>query len=209
MQTQCKRRMSSTKITKVGVRATLERMIDGLRIKKNVFSHPLFLFRADDRILRMEVSAMSYLHEEDTYTIHVSWDNNNDDAFCDAMCRFYGVDTDAMYFTIGDIDKDMRFAASGRDAIDTIYDRLTQVLSIELCPCEKCMIPDGEMICLTCCVGVEQEDLKKHMCSICFETCVAPMVCTECCHQHIHKVCKERCGLTCPFCRATTDGYVT
>jgi hypothetical protein len=194
----------ATKITEVGLRATLQRMMARIINKR---SHPLFIFRTDGRTIRVTITARtSFIYEpgdETFFDVRASWHDayGYDSAFVAAMNMFY--DTEISHINLAQVSASLCFSKTGLDAVPTILSKLLQVVSLELCTCEKCVIPDGEVVCYTCALGVREEDVNRHMCGICYEICVAPVTKQTCCGQYIHSACKAKCmGLVCPFCRA-------
>ena len=69
-----------------------------------------------------------------------------------------------------------------------------------------CIVEDDEVVCLSCGLGLKEDDIRKHLCCICYETNLAPVTCMPCCKKFIHTHCSSTL-IACPLCRATLEQH--
>lgn len=197
----------ASRITKQGLRMVLLRMIGNIHTNSVDLPFSLFLRREDERVI--EVFLRKAYHRNDDehrYEVVVRWDVEIDvdeyagevDPYVRAMNRYFGNNISCVTLEI--ITDDLKDLTQ-KDAIPEIFRMVNKLLKLEFCACEFGMIEQGDAVCFTCLVGLEQEDLSKHMCGVCHDTCNAPIEKTKCCTQWIHKHCSKKCGIRCPFCR--------
>lgn len=194
---------AASTVTELGLRLVLKRMIEFAQqqMEQDVFEMvSAYLHRRDKRIIELRVVA---LDEDDTcFDIEICWQDNTgaDDAFVTAMNQHFG--TQDPWQLVASINDDLFFNGTTVDAVPKMLGAIRNMLSWELCACKRCIVIDHEVVCFACMIGATPEDAKKHMCGICFESCVAPIQKTACCKQYVHRACLSQCGTTCPFCRA-------
>lgn len=212
--------MQSTPITECGLRIAFERMMhtvansdEDLGVARNV---SLFLFRSDQHMFEVSFDKGSFRRNEETneyervYEMVLQWhetcnpnDDMGDDIFVEAMNRYFGVGTACL--TLDVVRKDLRSVFQPcrfRDCAAKAYHTLRKLMVLDVCECKMNMIEEGNLMCLTCCAGLEEKDLAIHMCGICHDICQAQIHQTQCCKQWIHVACHNKCGHVCPFCRA-------
>lgn len=208
--------MATTKITEVGLRETIKRLIATTQCplcndchlgrRRSEEAH---LFREDGRFLCLyvirHISATSNLYE-----VVVSWhdvDGVEEDAseispFLNAMDRFMGSNASETLAYVNERGITELGGNHQKDRIPCILNALHRALHAQLCPCERNMIADDGMVCFTCSLSLTEEDVAMHLCGVCKDCCMAPIRKTPCCEQYIHKACYDKCHpKVCPFCR--------
>lgn len=209
--------LQPTKVTEAGLRVALTRMMGAP--KRN---NRLFLFREDGRMIEVKLidtgtvsQSPSTSEPQPLYELVARWYETTmgegetmlDDAdskFVPAMTRFFGVPNPCL--TVEIMRPDLTSFFKSQDSVPKCVDMLQRLLTLKLCECGINMIGDDECVCLTCAVGLEDKDIAKHMCGVCHDVCIKTIVTTECCGQWIHDVCRRKCWLRCPFCRAPFHG---
>lgn len=117
-----------------------------------------------------------------------SWIQDN---FAQALSTFMGVSQNKICVALTD------------DHICIMYQKLKVALEAELCAgCGSNILPFDLIECYSCMMQLSEADDNKHMCGVCKEVCCAKIEKTTCCQQHIHRVCSNKWGGDCPYCRA-------
>lgn len=208
--------MATTDITEIGLRETIKRLIASTDMPvcctfttTSQRSEDAYLYREDGRHLTLCV-VRHRSNNKNIYEILLSWhdlDEVEDDMsqlspFLVAMDRFMGFNrTETLAYTNEQVC--MEGARHHQDAIPCMRNVINRALQAQLCSCEKHMIADDWMVCLTCTMALTEEDMAMHVCGVCKEGCKAPIMKTPCCSQYIHKACWKKCNGSCPFCRAS------
>ena len=182
----------ATPITELGVRATFKRMLDDMDRR----SYSMYRFRQDGT----EIQVFMLRDANDMFEIRASWQaNDHNEEFVMAMNRLY--EPVSLSIRLATVRRNFAYSTNDSDAIPDITLKLTTMMVLELCACRKCMISDGELVCYTCMLGIVEEDMRQHVCGICYETCIAPIKKQSCCGQFLHRACSIKSGPVCPFCR--------
>ena len=88
---------------------------------------------------------------------------------------------------------------------NTLRDRMQIFMNTRLCSCLRNIIVDEHDMCFDCGLKLSEEAFDKHLCAICIESGLSPVVQMVCCHQYLHTKCLEealKVDSRCPLCRA-------
>ena len=111
--------------------------------------------------------------------------------------------------------KEFEFEDADAEELKEAVDFVNAVNAWTICPCGDHLVKDqpaGNGICYFCEMTTHKDDEETRFCPICHEEGrLRWMVETPCCHQHLHRKCKDSCVATaavrlqdaqCPMCRA-------
>ena len=140
--------------------------------------------------------------KESAHDLSVALENPHD--FRRANCTAFIEAVQAMFDATDDSWSLFTFRKLSDANLTPLTKKLDILLNSVFCECQRHMIHDGESLCLQCSLGLSDDDLKCHFCSICQENRPGKMARTKCCGQHFHRRCiREKTNAKCPLCRRT------
>lgn len=218
-------------ITKLGLGIVLERLIKILKNKNetcgqqctNLISVPVY-FENELRCVSISLTPMTRCKKLHLAGYHVnlnfdqsdSDDDNDDDTSNEAWEKliykmlkdqYYMYDKTNCLITV--IDENLhQYNDKNVDAVEEIQICINSIIKSKLCQCQRSLIFDKESVCLTCCLSLNADDVRRYHCAICLETNLTPVYQTSCCHGYLHKFClkmykdKNNGIIKCPLCNS-------
>ena len=138
--------------------------------------------------------------KESAYDLSVALENPQD--FRRANCTGFIEAMQAMFDVADDSWSLCTFRKSNDVDVISLTKKLDVLLNSVFCECQRHLIHDDESLCLQCSLGLSEEDVKCHFCSICQDSKAGRMARTRCCGQHFHRGCiRDKTNAKCPLCR--------
>ncbi len=208
-----------THISKLGLRVTLQRMINILQNQINIPSvskHMEFSIITNEE-KKILVCLKEFIESNEVgYNVILDFShyNNESDTISSNILYHFWKDIPCFSctksrFVISNINSEcLQFYDNTIDPIDHMLNLINIAINLSICQCNKNVILDDESICLTCNLGLKDECNKVHFCSICQTKNYSTIIKLNCCNQYIHEQCLNSykkinpiSSRNCPLCK--------